>query len=55
MDPNKIPIDKKIHETSTQFFICLAQVLFTEPDIKAASEEEKIIDVPTYPKYNIGG
>ena len=36
-------------------FICLAQVLFTEPDIKAASEEEKIIDVPTYPKYNIGG
>ena len=39
MDPNKIPIDKKIHETSTQFFICLAQVLFTEPDIKAASEE----------------
>ena len=35
--------------------MCLAQVLFTEPDIKAASEEEKIIDVPTYPKYNIGG
>ena len=25
------------------------------PDINAANDDEKIIDVPTYPKYRIGG
>ena len=46
---------KKIQEITIHFLICLAQILFTIPQTKAANDEEKIIDVPTYPKYKMGG
>ena len=55
MDPSKIPAVKKIHEKKVHCFICLAQILSTLPDINEDSDEEKIIDVLTYPKYKIGG
>ena len=42
--------DKKIHN-----LICFAQRLFTFLQTSAESDEEKIIEEPTYPKYKIGG
>ena len=36
-----------IQEIPIHFLICLAQILFTIPQTKAANDEEKIIDVPT--------
>ena len=35
--------------------MCLAQILFTIPQTKAANDEEKIIEVPTQPRYKTGG
>ena len=35
--------------------MCDAHILLSILDIRAANEDEKIIDVPTQPKYKIGG
>ena len=40
-------LDKNIQEMTTHFFIWDAQTLLINPVIKAANDEEKIIEVPT--------
>ena len=55
MEPSNMPKLKKIQDIKTQIFICLAHSLVMWLTNVAESAEEKIIDVPTYPKYKIGG
>ena len=50
-----IPNVKKIHEIKLHFFKSFAQFLLTYPQTKAANDDEKIIEEPTYPKYKMGG
>tara|TARA_X000000368_G_scaffold258677_1_gene204484 strand:+ start:421 stop:549 length:129 start_codon:yes stop_codon:yes gene_type:complete len=42
-----MPIVRKIQEINDHFFISAAQSLFTYLHVKAAREEEKIIEDPT--------
>ena len=42
-----MPIVKKIQEINDQFFMSVAQSLFTYLQVNAAKEDEKIIEDPT--------
>jgi hypothetical protein len=50
-----MPSVRNIHDANIHFFICFAQSELILLFIVAAKDEENTNEVPTYPKYKIGG